>query len=156
MFTFRELSLCRIIILHTSTGIHLPFSTYYYNGVIWFSQNAFLCARGLLCGFRDRLMLSHLYAEACFPIKSVWLPLSLLCVCAADCGRARVCAYILYARLWRDIERAPRGTSHQSPAREENLERQGGGWKRWRSPQEAAFGEMKRRGEKWLNGWSSP
>lgn len=68
------------------------------------------CARGLLCGFSDRLMLSHLYTEACFPIKSLWLPLSLQCVCAAYCGRERVCAYILYVRLWRDIEKAPRGT----------------------------------------------
>lgn len=132
MFTFRGFSLCPVIILHTSTGIHLAFLRYYYNGVIWFPQMPFSvsCARVLFCGSSDRLMLSHLYTQACFLIKSVWLPPSLLCVCATDCSHARVCAYILYARLWRDIERAFRGTPHQSPAREENLEREGGRRKR--------------------------
>lgn len=97
MFTFRELSLCRVIILYTSTRTHLQFSTY-YNRVIWFSQNAFLSlsgARGLLGVFNDRLMLSHLHAVPCFPIKMAQLPPSPLRVCAADCGRVR--AYILYA-----------------------------------------------------------
>lgn len=41
-----------------------------------------------------------------------------------------------------------RDPPHQSLAREENLERQGGRRKRWRSPQEATFGEMKRKGRK--------
>lgn len=87
-----------------------------------FSQNAFLCLmceRGLRYGFLDRLMLSHLHTEACFPIKSVWLPLSLPCVCAADCSRALLyTARASMERYRKGSERNPPSPSITSPGRE--------------------------------------
>lgn len=114
-------------------------------------------------GLSDRLMLSHPYTVACFSIKPVWLLLLPLpgpsLGCAAVCVSAALSVHGLCAclfaygrvsmeRYWKGSEYHP----HQSPAQEENGERHGGWNERWRSPQEAAFGE-KGEGRQRKSGW---
>lgn len=82
-------------------------------------------------------------------------------MCVLDTLTVLGCVCACFAYICVSMERYRKGSEdnpHQSPTQHENGERDGGWIERWRSPQEAAFGE-KERGEteeKWMNGWSSP
>lgn len=101
-------------------------------------------------------MPSYLYIEPCFPVKPVWLPLLLLpgpgigCICVTVAVTVALCVFASLFTVCASMERCRNGSEdnpHQSPAQEENGERHRGWKERWRSPQEAAFGEMMKRGE---------
>lgn len=116
--------------------------------------------------FSDRLMLSHSYSVACFPIKPVKLPLLLLpgpeltgpISCKWFFERARACAcvfvYLQYIHfcMGRYLE-GSEDSPHQSLT-EKEMESRTGVEERWGSPQEAASEksrERQRRADEWMD-----
>lgn len=88
---------CSRIICSATVGIHLQCSKHYFTFAKTTDRDRFFPRMPpSISGFSDRLVPSHPYTVACFPIKPVKLPLLLL---PGPRPAVRMCVYVCW-RLW--------------------------------------------------------